>query len=431
MENNSQGKIKTQQQPQSTFMEKLFSGDRVLWIIIITLAIASLLVVYSSTASMAYRRAGGNTSHYFWAQLRFIVLGFVVMIIASRINYQKYMRFAPLLFIVALGFMLLTFFIGVNLNSAARWIRIPVIGITFQPSDFLRIAIIAVLAQQLAKRQKIIDKIPLLPALTVSGWRRNPKKNMDILTGTTLPILGPIVIGCAAIFFSNFSTAAITFFTCWIMLYIGRVRTRDLMKLIMIIVVTMVLAVALMSAFNVGRAKTWTNRLKDFAGIEAVQTDNQSKDDDLQKEQAQIAISSGGIFGKGPGNSTQRSNLPHAYSDFAYAFIVEEYGALGAILILFLYLCIFFRGITTFKKCGTALPSLLVLGLSLMITLQALVNMLVSVGIFPVTGQTLPLVSLGGSSVIFTCLALGMILGISRQMKEETLDRPNAESLLE
>lgn len=431
MENNSYVKTDSGQRPQAGLLDRLFAGDRVLWIIIITLAIASLLVVYSSTASMAYRRAGGDTSHYFWAQLRFIVLGFAVMIVASRIDYQKYMRFAPLLFTVALGFMLLTFFIGVNLNSASRWIRIPFIGVTFQPSDFLRIAIIAVLARQLAKRQRVIDKIPLLPALTFSGWRNNPKKNMDIITGTTLPILGPIVIGCAAIFFSNFSTAAITFFTCWIMLYIGRVRTKELMKLIMIVIVTMVLAVTLMSVFNVGRARTWTNRLKDFAGIENTQVDTRSEGDDMQKEQAQIAISSGGIFGKGPGNSTQRSNLPHAYSDFAYAFIVEEYGALGATLILFLYLCIFFRGITTFKKCGTALPSLLVLGLSLMITLQALVNMLVSVGIFPVTGQTLPLVSLGGSSVIFTCLALGMILGVSRQMKEETLDRPSGESLLE
>lgn len=429
MGNNSSGNAIPQQ--QAKLFDRLFVGDRVLWIIIVTLAIASLLVVYSSTASMAYRKAGGNTSHYFWSQMRFILLGFVVMIAASRINYQKYMRFAPLLFVVALGFMLLTFFIGVNLNSAARWIRIPFIGVTFQPSDFLRIAIIAVLAQQLAKRQKIMDKIPLLPSFTISGWRRNPKKNQDILMNTTLPILGPIVIGCAAIFFSNFSTAAITFITCWIMLYIGRVRTAELMRLILIVVVTMTLAVGIMSAFDIGRSRTWTNRLKDFAGIQNTQTNADDSDDDLQKEQAQIAISSGGIFGKGPGNSTQRSNLPHAYSDFAFAFIVEEYGAVGALAILFLYLCIFFRGITIFKKCGTALPSLIVLGLSLMITLQALINMLVSVGIFPVTGQTLPLVSLGGSSVIFTCLALGMILGVSRQVKEQTLDTPKAESLLE
>lgn len=420
-------------QLQGSIFDRLFNGDRALWVIITALAIASLLVVYSSTASMAYRKAGGDTMHYFFSQLKFIILGFAVMIVASKVNYQKYMRFASLAFIVALGFMALTFVIGVNLNSAARWIRIPVIGVTFQPSDFLRITLVAVLAQQLAKRQNVIDKLRLLPALTPWGWSRNPKKNKDIFFKISLPILGPIAVACLAIFFSNFSTAAITFFTCWIMLFIGRVRVSELVRLMLLIIVTMTIAVTLMSAFDIGRARTWTNRLKDFAGIENTRGVEKSAndDDDLQKEQALIAIASGEIAGKGPGNSTQRSNLPHAYSDFAYAFIVEEYGAAGATVILFLYLCIFFRGIVTFQRCGTAFPSLLVLGLSLMITLQALVNMLVSVGIFPVTGQTLPLISLGGSSVIFTCLALGMILGVSRQVKEQSLDRPKAESLLE
>ena len=164
---------------------------------------------------------------------------------------------------------------------------------------------------------------------------------------------------------------------------------------------------------------------------ETEQVAEQSDDDNLQQEQARIAIASGGLLGKGPGNSTQRSNLPHSYSDFAYAFIVEEYGFVGAMGILFLYLCIFFRGIVTFRRCGTAFPSLLVLGLCLMITFQAICNMLVSVCIFPVTGQTLPLISLGGSSIVFTCVALGLILGISRQVKEQSLDRPRGETMLD
>lgn len=427
MENNAENRGTV-----AGFIDRHLVGDRALWVIIISLAIASLLVVYSSTASMAYRKAGGDTSHYFISQLKFIVLGFLVMIVASKVNYQKYMRYSMLVFIIGLGLMALTFFIGVNLNSAARWIRIPVIGVTFQPSDFLRVALVAVLARELARRQKVIDRIPLLPALTPWGWRKNPKKNKDILLKTTLPILGPVAIACGAIFFSNFSTAAITFFTCWIMLFIGRVRISELVKLLLLIGAVMTILVSVMSALNIGRSRTWTNRLKDFAGIErTVEPTDKSADDDLQKEQAQIAIATGGVVGKGPGNSTQRSNLPHAYSDFAYAFIVEEYGVVGALVILFLYLCIFFRGIVTFQRCGTAFPSLLVLGLSLMITLQAIVNMLVSVGIFPVTGQTLPLVSLGGSSVIFTCLALGMILGVSRQVKEQSLDTPKSESLFE
>ena len=383
-------------------------------------------------ASMAYKNAGGNTAHYFFNQLKFIAIGFVIMWFVHRINYQRYVRFTVVLFILALGFMLLTFVIGVNLNSASRWIRIPIIGMTFQPSDFMRVTLVALLAQQLAKRQKVIDKIPILPALTPGGWRKNPRKNRDILFDTTIPLLGPVVVACGAIFFSNFSTAALTFFTCWVMLFIGRVRVRELWRLIALVVVVMAAAVTVMYMFNIGRSHTWVNRLglgDALSKTEQVQVQND--EDNLQEEQAQIAIASGGITGKGPGNSTQRSNLPHAYSDFAYAFIVEEYGLVGSCLILFLYLCVFFRGIVIFQRCGTALPSLLVLGLSLMITLQALINMMVSVGYFPVTGQTLPLISLGGSSVVFTSLSLGIILGVSRQMKEQSLDRPKGESLLE
>ena len=419
---------------QQGFFDRFFSGDRVLWVIIAILSIASLLVIYSSTASMAYRKAGGDTAHYFLQQLKFIVLGFAAMIAVHRIDYQRYARprFLSFVFVTALLFMLLTFFVGVNLNSASRWIRIPLIGVTFQPSDFLRIALIAILARQLAKRQTNIHRMPLLPALTLRGWRKNPDKNFNILTNITIPVLGPIVIACAAIFISNFSTAAITFCTCLIMLYVGRVRVRELWRLVALVFVTMVCAVSVMYAFNIGRSHTWVNRL----GIgdmmsKTEQVKAQGEDDDLQQEQARIAIASGGLMGKGPGNSTQRSNLPHSYSDFAYAFIVEEYGLIGASLMLFLYLCIFFRGIVTFLRCGTAFPGLLVLGLCLMITFQAICNMLVSVCLFPVTGQTLPLVSLGGSSIVFTCLALGLILGISRQVKEESLDRPRKESLLE
>ena len=410
--------------------ERIFGGDKVLWVILAALAVVSLLVVYSSTASMAYRKAGGDTAHYFMNQLKFIGLGFVVIYLVHRINYQVYARFARLGFLVALGAMALTFVVGVNLNDASRWIRIPGVGLTFQPSDFLKVTLVMVLAQQLAQRQTVIQKIPILPQFSISGWTKNGRRNRDILFDTTIPLLLPVVLACGAIFFSNFSTSAITFFTCWVMLYIGRVRVRELWRLVGIVVVVIALALAFMSAAGIGRAETWMNRLKDYAGIGTEQVGEKS-DDNLQVEQAKIAIASGGIFGKGPGNSTQRANLPHSYSDFAYAFIVEEYGVVGAVVVLVLYLWIFFRTILIFQKCGTAFPSLLVLGLGLMIVLQALFNMLVSVNLFPVTGQTLPLISLGGSSLLFTSLALGMILGVSRQTQERSLDRPRGESLLE
>jgi len=412
------------------FTGPMFGGDRVLWIILAILAIVSLLVVYSSTASMAYRKVGGDTSHYLMNQLKYILLGFLVIWFVHRVNYQVYARFARLAFLISIGFMILTFFVGLSLNDASRWLRIPFIGLTFQPSDFLKVTLVMVLAQQLAQRQKNINRIPILPKLSVWNRRRNTGQNGEIFANTTLPLLGPVVLVCVAIFFSNFSTAVITFFTCWVMLYIGRVRVGELWRLVGIALVTVIGAVALMYVAGAGRAETVVHRITDFLK-HTEQVEQSASDDNLQIVQAKIAIASGGIFGKGPGNSTQRANLPHSYSDFAYAFIVEEYGIVGAMAVLLLYLWIFFRSILIFQKCGTAFPSLLVLGLGLMIVLQALFNMLVSVNLFPVTGQTLPLISLGGSSLLFTSLALGMILGVSRQVEERSLDRPRGESLLE
>ncbi len=325
---------------------------------------------------------------------------------------------------MSLGLMALTFFVGVNLNDASRWLRIPGTGYTIQPSDFLRVTLIMVLARELSKRQATIGKSPLLPIVPLFHARfsdRRRQQNRDVLFDTSIPLLLPVALGCAGIFFSNFSTAALTFFTCLVMLYIGRVRVRELWRLVRMVVVAMVLVVGLMYVFKIGRAETWVNRVAEFAGVEQVVDPESGASDDLQVEQAKIAIASGGIIGKGPGLSTQRANLPHSYSDFAYAFIVEEYGIMGAIILLMLYLWLFFRTVIIFQKCERAFPSLLVLGLGIMIVMQAIFNMLVSVNLFPVTGQTLPLVSLGGSSMVFTSLALGMILGVSRQMEQRTL----------
>lgn len=402
--------------------ERLFGGDRALWIIITALAVVSLLVVYSSTASMAYKKAGGDTAYYFLNQLKFIVISFAAVFFIHRIDYQTYARYARLLFIFSLVLMALTFFAGVNLNDASRWLRIPGTGYTFQPSDFIKVTLVMVLARELSKRQALINKTPLLPVVPLFHRQfseQRKRQNRQVFYETTVPLLLPVGLACGAIFFSNLSTAALTFFSCLVMFYIGRVRVRELWRLVRTVVVVMVLALLVMNAFDIGRSRTWVNRIKDFVGIELAES--QSAADDLQVEQAKIAIASGGIFGKGPGLSTQRANLPHSYSDFAYAFIVEEYGLVGAIVVLALYLWLFFRTVIIFQKCERAFPSLLVLGLGIMIVLQAIFNMMVSVNLFPVTGQTLPLISLGGSSLLFTSVALGMILGVSRQMEEKTL----------
>ena len=291
----------------------------------------------------------------------------------------------------------------------------------------MRVTLVLILAQRLAQRQKDIAKMELLPRLSyIIGGNKNFAKFKTIILNNTIPILGPVIISCGLIFPSNLSTSSITFMSCLIMLYLGRVQIRELLRLLGLALIFVIFSFSIMKALDVGRVDTWLNRITSFIPFYSVDGEG---GDELQKEQARIAVSTGGLFGKGPGQSTQRANLPHSYSDFAYAFIVEEYGLIGALICLGLYLWLFYRAILIFTRCGTAFPSLLVLGLSLMIVLQAFVNMAVSVGLGPVTGQTLPIISLGGSSLFFTSLALGMIMGVSRQVQENTIDTPRAESL--
>lgn len=409
----------------------LFKGDKALWIIISVLFLVSLLVVYSSTAAMAYREVDGNTSYYLMRQLRFIMIGFFTIIVVHRIDYRFYSRYARPLFQLSIILVLLAYAIGISLNDAARWIKIPGTGITFQPSELLKVTLIVLLAQQLGVRQGYIDRRRLLPSLNPSSWQTNPERNRAIWRDMTLPLVVPIAISALVVLPANFSTSAIIFFTCLVMLLIGRVRGGEIWRLIGIALMSISLIVGVMYIAGVGRAETWINRLTQFAqpATESVVDTKQSSQDNFQMQQAEIAIASGSILGKGPGNSTQRSQLPHPYSDFAYAFIIEEYGMFGGMVVFTLYLWIFYRAGLIMRRCRRPSQGLMVLGLSLMITMQAFINMAVSVGLMPVTGQSLPLISMGGTSVIFTCLALGMILGVSRESDQEMLDEAKAEAL--
>lgn len=400
----------------------LLRGDRALWIIIGVLCVVSILVVYSATASMAYRAAGGDTTYYVLRQMRFIVGGFFTIVVVHWIDFRFYAKYAKVAFRISLLLVVLAYFVGVNLNDASRWIRIPVIGLTFQPSDPLKISLVLVLALALGSRQGLIDRIPILPALSYGAWKRQPRKNFDIFIHTTRPLVMPIFWSALVVMPSNLSTAAILVFVALVMLWVGRVRPGQIGKLVWVAVVTLVVVVGGMKLLGVGRADTWINRVESYVQplvgvVHEVQADGAS--DAFQKEQAQIAIASGGVLGKGPGNSTQRSQLPHPYSDFAYAFIIEEYGVFGGVVIFLLYLWVFYRAGVVVRRCSRSSQALAVLGLALTITFQAFVNMLVSVGLVPVTGQSLPLISLGGSSVLFTCIAFGIILSVSRTTDEE------------
>ena len=420
--NSNRSQVTPIRKRESSWNDRLFKGDKVLWIIISILIFMSLMVVYSSTASMAYRRMGGDTTHYLIDQFEILIMGIAVIFCIHRFDYRFFGRWALFIYLGSLASVLATYFIGMKYNDASRWLNI--FGFSFQPSDALRLALVLLLAKQIDLRCNDIDKAYLLPLF--GRRKKDAPSNMKILTDSTIPLVLPILIACVVIVFSNLSTAVMTFITGLGVLFLGRVRIWELIRLCVIVSVAGVLLVGGMYFSNVGRAETWVNRITNF-----VSDTDEGGGDNLQQEQAKITVASGGLFwGKGPGQSTQRSNLPHSYSDFAFAFIIEEYGDLVAGLVLFCYLWLFARSRLIFKQSNKMFPSMLVLGLSLMITLQALVNMMVSVGLGPVTGQTLPLISKGGSSVLFTGIALGMILGVSRQVEQESERKQKAPHMV-
>lgn len=398
-------------------ISKVVGGDRTLWMVIIWLMFASVLVVYSSTASLAYAKNDGQTTTYLISQIQYVILGILTVFFVHLINYQFYFRHGRTIFKIAIIMMILTFIIGVEINGERRWLGFPGTSLTFQPSDFLKIALIIVLSIQLAARQKIIDRIPILPSFSYASWRDYPERNGQIFFKTTMPVIFPIVISAFLVMISNLSTALIMCGACLIVLIIGRVRWNEIFRLVFLAIIILTLTVIIFKGLGISRADTWINRVTTYLDIDDG-TKTEQSEDEFQSQQAKIAVASGWILGKGPGKSTQRSNLPHPYSDYAYAFIVEEYGIIGALFILGCYLWIFYRAIVIFRKCESSFPSLLVLGLSLIITLQAMLHIGVSIDAFPVTGQTLPIISKGGSSMIFTCIMLGIILGVSRQINE-------------
>lgn len=374
--------------------KRYFKGDRVIWLIVVMLSIASLLAVYSSTGSLAYRYQGGNTTYYFIKQFIFLGAGLAVIFVAHLVPYKLYSPLAPLLLYVAVPLLLITLLFGTNINQAARWLQIPGLGVTIQTSDFAKLALIMYVARLLSLKQN----------------------EMQDIKKTFLPLIIPVAIVCLLILPANFSTALMLGIICWVMLFIGRVNLRYLLGFtgIGLLLIGLFVFIALQTN-TVSRVQTWKNRIESFTSGEG--------GDNYQAQQSKIAIATGGLVGKGPGNSTQRNFLPHPYSDFIYAIIIEEYGLLGGGVILMLYLILLFRTGVIVKKAKRTFPAFLAIGLTLVLVFQALVNMAVAVNLIPVTGQPLPLVSMGGTSVLFTCASFGILLSISRsQNKEELFD---------
>jgi len=380
-------------------------GDKVIWAVVLFLSIFSILAVYSSTGTLAYRKHSGNTEYYLLKHLSILLLGFVLMYAAHQVPYKYYARLSQIAIYASVPLLAYTLFFGTNFNEASRWYTLPLINMTFQPSDFAKLALIMYVARLLAKKQ---DEI------------KDFKKGF-------ISIMIPVVTITVLILPANFSTAALIFTTCLVLMFVGRVKFQYIALLVGIGLSGLILlSVLAVNTPNLGgRIGTWQNRIENF-----ISGDSEAN---FQVEQAKIAIATGGITGKMPGNSIQKNFLPHPYSDFIYAIIIEEYGIIGGILVVLLYLVLFFRAVKIVIKSPRSFPAFLVFGVSFSLVFQAMVNMMVAVNILPVTGQTLPLVSMGGTSIWFTSIAIGIILSVSREVdegQEKETTHKNAEHVI-
>jgi cell division protein FtsW len=372
------------------FIERYFKGDKYIWSIVLFLSFVSLLAVYSSTGTLAYKYQGGNTEYYMLKHFMIILMGFGIMYVAHRLRYTFYSNISLIAIFIAVPLLVFTLFAGTNLNEASRWITLPVINLSFQTSDLAKIALILFIARSLSQKQD----------------------NIKDFKSAFLPMIIPVILICGLILPSNFSTSAVVFMTAVVLMFIGRVSIRYILLFFAagIIGLALFIGVAYLTKYN-GRIETWKNRIENYlAGDEK---------ESYQIQQAKIAIATGGVLGKGPGSSTQRNFLPHPYSDFIYAIIIEEYGLVGGVTVLFLYLALFYRVIMIVRKTSMAFATFIAIGCGFSLVFQAMINMAVAVNLFPVTGQPLPMLSMGGTSIWFTSLAIGILLSVSREVEKK------------
>lgn len=363
------------------WLSRNLKGDIVIWVIVAILSLVSLLIVYSATGTLAYQRGGGYPETFLFKHIFYTSMGLFVMWWVHRVNYTYFSRLSRAALLISIPLLILVKVAGVTINGATRWLAIPGTGFTVQPADFARLALIANLAAMLAKRQRV-----------EYSWQ---------VFGKMILWVGII---CFFIALTSTSTAVLLGLSCFLMFYIGRVPGKYLMAMIVAIGITGGLGLVAGQ-----RLETAIGRIERFL-------DN----DEYQAKQGFIAIANGGTFGQGLGNSHQRNYLTQAYSDFIYAIIIEEYGLVGGVFIMFLYAILLVRGVQNIGGTNRAFGGLLSAGLTLSIGLQAFTNMAVAVGAFPVTGQPLPLLSMGGTSVFFTCISVGIILSVSRGETDES-----------
>ncbi|MFT5167137.1 MAG: cell division protein FtsW [Saprospiraceae bacterium] len=363
-------------------------GDRAVWMIVAMLSIFSILAVYSATGHIAFKYRAGATESYLIKHLFLIFGGLVITYLCYLMHYTQYSKIAPLLLVISIPLLIYTIAFGVEVNEARRWLEIPFVGITFQTSDFAKLALIIYVARAISAKQDYIKDF----------------------NSAFLPIVVPILIICGLIAPSDLSTALLLFFTCIVMMFLGRVSFKYIILLLFLGVVVFAFLIVIGEFFpGIVRTDTWVERMTDFV---------ENTEGAYQVKHSKIAIANGGYFGEGPGNSSMRNYLPAPYSDFIYAIICEEYGLVGGFTIIGLYVMLFFRSVSIVTKSPKAFGAMLVLGLGLIVSAQAMANIAVSVHLVPVTGLNLPLISKGGTSIIFSSIAFGMILSVSRYIEK-------------
>ena len=374
-------------------IRKYLKGDPVIWLIVFILSVFGVLAVYSSTGTLAYKERAGNTEYYLIKHVALLVFGLFTMWLTHLIKIQYFSRISQVLLWLAVLALIYTLFFGVEINDARRWVG--VMGLTVQTSDLAKLALIMYVARFMAKRQ---------------GEVHNFKK-------TLLPALGVILLICILIFPEDFSTSAVLFATSMLVLFIGRIPLKQLGLLVGIGVLVFggLFTVVWNSNVQFGRVATMKSR------VEAFMSDSDDGGS-YQSRQAKIAVARGGVLGRGPGNSRQKNFLPSPFADFIYAFVIEEYGLLGGLFLMIVYLTLLYRAFRIVLRTENPLAALMVIGLAFSLVVQALINMGVAVNILPVTGLALPIVSRGGTSILFTSIAFGIILSASRTVFDKYED---------
>lgn len=364
-------------------------GDRTIWGVVLALSLSSVLVVYST--------AGW---HFLFSHITKLLLGLFAIYVVHKIKFKYFSKIGQIGFLFSLFLLVLVLLIGVSVNGASRWLQIA--NLQFQPSDIAKLAILVYMARQISMQRDFLHDFKEL------FWH----------------VLGPLILVCVLILPNNFSTAALVFINGLVLMFVGKIRIKFIAAIIAFAFVGALTIYATAKFTPLGtkimpRSATWVSRIDSFF----VDADGDEQTKDFQQTQALVAIQNGGMTGVGPGKSTQRNILPYSSSDFIYAIIIEEYGLFGGVLALLFYLILMFRAIRIALRVESVFGSLLATGLMFSLVFQALINMLVSVEVLPVTGQTLPLISMGGTSIVFSCIAIGIVLSVSRDATDRKYEK--------